>query len=235
MGYYWVITFLIAAIVCFYLYYIITKYRALHHIDPNGTLNLQSTDNQLLDSWYEKYAVTNSINFDLQDIACKLLHRLFNITVDKNLLVIGDGITNKLLPNENLGPNDKVFDLRSFIGINLQIVLIHDKFLRKKLILRNHPDIVFLNGLINNNLDTLALGYIQKILKLRWEKILETGNPNILNNGDSFLLLKVNDIPNVTSFKTHHGERINLLCSDIIFGELIKRLKHTNSPMPINL
>lgn len=234
MSYYWIITFLIAAVVCYYVYYIITKHRSLniHQLDPNGKLDLQSTSNQLLDSWYEQYAVTNSINFDLQDIACKLLERLFKITVDKNLLVIGDG---NLLAEENLSHNDKVFDLRSFIGINLQIVVVHDKHLRKKLILRNQPDIVFLNGLINNNLDTLALGYIQKVLKFRWEKILETGNPNILNNGDSFLFLKVNDIPGVASFTTPHGERINLLCSDIVFNELIKRLKHTTLPIPANL
>lgn len=224
------ITFLIAIIALVYIYLVITKYNSLSRIDPREELHLENCTNELLEDWYKKNVGVGLVgNFDLQDLASKILENVYGENkINKDLLVIGNDISNEIEQRQEKGQGlnqgDTIFDLRSKIGVNLEIGVIKDDSLRKSLILKNSPDIVFLNGIINNNLDILAKNYISQILDFRWKKILELNIPTN-NDSGSFLYLKTNEMKNVKSLKTPRGERINLLCSDIKFKSLLERLK----------
>lgn len=230
MGYiYYLITATILAITLFYINHIITSYnqvklRSLYHVDK--VLSLHTTENAILDLWYIKKSVTSLVTlFDIQELASQLLLKIYNISVDKNLLVMSDNLSDKLINVH------QIYDLRSTIGINIEIAVVDDDDLRKKVIIKtldDDIDIGFLNGVINNDLYSLTKTYVPKILESRWQKILSGGfDGYIPNDNKSFIYIK-NDIDleklNIKSLPTKFGQRINLLCSDLDFNSLLERL-----------
>jgi hypothetical protein len=101
--------------------------------------------------------------------------------------------------------------------------------------------------IMNSDLDLIAHDTLKEILQFRWDQISKLNDPNILNidgNG-SYAYLRVPEntslkddtieiMTGITAAVTPRGARINLLCSNYEFEELIKRwsqyLSNTISP-----
>lgn len=133
--------------------------------------------------------------------------------------------------------NDCIFDLRSTVAKVGEIAIIHSSRLRNILRKNNNYDPTELDAIINSDLDLMAHDSLKEILNFRWEQIIKLNDPNLLNigtNRGSYAYLRIpnNNISDdittdimdgVTAAITSHGARINLLCSNLEFEELMKR------------
>jgi len=226
MSYFLLITFIVALIAIFYIWYITLDLRS---IPDDKILSLETDENKLLQQWFQNNITPSIIpNLDANEVAAKFLRRMFNIEVDSNLLVLGTNITiplNHKLSSQYQPGSDIIFDLRSMVGVTGNIMVIHDPNLRSQLRRNNNYDPSLLDTMMDKGADLVAREYIVKVLEYRWNKLLELNDPNILNNKGSYLYLRDCQIPNVTTFTAKYGNktRINLLCTDLEFETLLKR------------
>ena len=246
MSYYLFITLAIAIIAILYVWYMT---RGINSIPDATTLLLNTTDNYLLADWYKHY-LKPSLVFDVNEneVAVRLLQRLYNIQVDQNLIVTGNNIgsqyhtlTNRQISNDVTNTNiDTIYDIRSAIGVNTDIALIHNERLRNTLRRNNTSDFSSeILPIMESELEIVAKDYLDQVLKYRWGKIIELNDDRVTNNNDSkiamglydtFLYLRECNIPNIESATTPMGFRINLLCGDLEFETLIKRWKSVLEP-----
>ena len=225
MSYYLVISFAVALIAVIYIWWVT---RGLGTISDDTILLLNTTDNYLFAEWY-KHHIKPSFDFNINEyeIAARLLHSLYDIEVDPNLIVIGNDIASQYhkLTRKYL-PSDSIYDIRSAIGINTEIALIYDDRLRS--ILRRNNNLDSFNDIppiIETKLEIVAKKYLSQILKYRWNKIIELGDDRVINNSGTFLYMTACDIPNVETALTPIGFRLNLLCGNLEFETLISRWK----------
>ena len=235
MNYYLIISFLISIIAIIYIWYIT---RNISFISDSELLSLNTTDNSLLSNWYKRYAKPSFTFFiDEYLTASTLLKRLYNIEIDPNNLVIGENLSSQYynITHQHLLPFSSdtsysshlnyLFDIRSSIGLNYDIAIIHNPRLLSLLRRSNTIDLSETISIIDNELDIIAKNYLSQILKYRWDKINSISDINILNTSGSFLYLRHCNIPNIETVSTSLGFRINLLCSDLEFETFINRWK----------
>lgn len=239
MGYYLIIMIIVAMLAIAYAWYISRNFNSI----PNDKILLLDTDDDhILSSWYE-YNIKQmlSVNVDDNELASRVLHRIYNIEISPDLLIIGSDISLQYLrikksniSNKYSPDVDCIFNLRDSIGKNLEIAIIRDSKIRN-IIKRvtNTGDITDLYSIVDSGLDIIARDYLKNVLKYRWEKITELNDSNVLNTEGSFLYLKDSIISNVQTATTPYGNRINLLCKNLDFDTLLKRWKLNIVESPI--
>jgi len=193
-----------------------------------------------------KIHIKQLFNVDLTDqqIASNLLEKLYNILIPHNNLVIGKNIdkqykaiTGKNILNIAYGTEyadnyiDKLFNLRDVSGKDCQIAIIHDKTLRNKLLYSNNYDLNELKSFLDSGIEDTTRNFITEVLNNRWSLINEINTPNIINSNGSFLYLNNIENLNIKALKTPEGFRVNLLCRELEFQALIKRLKSESQPL----
>lgn len=222
---------IVAIIAVAYVWYSVYCY---NHIPDNTLLILDGEQNKIFDIW-DKPQVTDTFNLDIshEQIAAKLLSRLYNIDLDPELLTIGENIHNEYtrLTGEKLppGPVDEgncLFNLRDIIGASGEIAIIHDSQVRQDIYRDINYDAAKIDAIITQQLDLPARDYLRDILKYRWGKLTQVGYSNLINDQGSYAYVRNIEIPNVQMAEIDGGKRINLLCSDPEFEALIKRWKN---------
>lgn len=230
MGYYLVFTFIIAIIAIIYIWY---ASREINSISDDKILSLETREDRILSNWY-KQNIKPSFNFDLDEnvIAAKFLHRIYDLEINPDLLVIGTDLASQytslsqqsLISGMNHTPaSDCIFDIRSSIGKEGEIAIIHDVRIRSILRNNNNYDPIELNAVLEYELDIIARDYLKTVMKYRWDKLIQLNNPNLINKEGTFAYFTDFNIPNVQTANTKQGVRINLLCTDLEFETLIKR------------
>jgi len=235
MNYYLIISFVISIIAIIYIWYIT---RNISFISDNELLPLNTTSNSLLSNWYKKYAKPSFTFFiDEYLTASTLLKRLYNLEIDPNIILIGENLSSQyynitrqhLLPfssDTSYSPHlNYLFDIRSSIGLNYDIAIIHNPRILSLLRRTNTIDLSETISILDNELEVIAKNYLSQILKYRWDKINSIPDTNILNTTGSFLYLRHCNIANIETISTPFGFRINLLCSDLEFETFINRWK----------
>lgn len=227
--YFLVVTILLLISAIIYVWYVSIPYRYISDDDP---LILNTEEDRLVSNWYAQN-IKHNINFDIDDIdtAHKLLQRLVNKDIDRNDIVIGFDLNSKYY-NLTRKTLKEVYDLRSMIGKPGEIAIIDDPKIRSRL--QNHDiDFSEIKQIIDSDLDIIAYEYFQKVLKYRWDKLLELQDNNLINSSGSYAYIK-HDVQssddnivlfdNVIAYNFKPGvARINLLCKDIEFETLLTR------------
>lgn len=205
MSFYVFCGILLGIAIVIYLWYL---YSSIKRINDNDVLSLNSDIDMILTPWFisqtknKRYG--SQLNLEqFEDLPSMLLKQLFNI----------DGKDKAQIIKYNGGK----YNLRDIIGINAEIVL-NENYNDESIF-----DTSLIKDIVDENLIDIGKEYLEKVLAHRWEKINNLNDPNVINNSGSYLYLKECNIPNVISEKTNQGYRINLLCSDLEFGALIKR------------
>ena len=230
MSYYLITSFIVAVIAICYVWYMT---RCVNTISDTTVLLLNTDDNHLLADWYNSQAKP-SLSFDIDEyvVASRLLKSLYDIQVDPDLLVIGNDLSlqyttltrSHLSTDPSNISSDTLYDIRSSIGVNTDVCLIHDPVLRNKLRLNNtSSSFIEVYPITDSGLETIARDYLTQILKYRWAKITDLNDPHIINNSGSFLYLRECNIPNIEPAPSSQGLRINLLCSNLEFETFITR------------
>ena len=199
----------------------------------NTELELYTDDDKILQQWFQDN-VKQSFNIDLtnEQIISKLISKIYNFEVDPKNIIIGTKldkryfyITKRKISTTFSDKEDCILYLRSIIGINYEICIIHssnnvyDKLSNSQ----NDINLFYLNDIIESNLEKTGYDHIRKVLNIRWDRILTANNSLERTSDDSFLYLKDN-IPNLVSHPTSKGNRVNLLCNNVEFEALMYRL-----------
>lgn len=223
---------IVATIAILYVWYATSN---LYYISDDTILVLSGDEHKALDNWY-KQNIIPTLSFDLNEnvVAMKFLSSIFNADFDSKLLVIGEGLREKYrqivkrdISNE-IGDNDCLISIRDIIGINGEIAIIHNDRLREIMRSKLYYDPKMLSDILENKYEKLLQDYMQRLLKYRWDKIKELHDDNVINNSGSYLYLKDVNIDNVES----NNGRINLLCTDAEFENLIIRWKNKLNTLP---
>ena len=175
-------------------------------------------------------------------VGTNLIHKFYEVARNDDIAII----TSKYIPKSN----NYIFDLRSILGIPNEIAIINNSYIRQLMKKNNNANLTQLDEIMDSELASTSYNYLSSVLKYRWQKI-KSLNMQILNNEGSYLYLDTNafnqniinekqvrlygddgqfniddDIlyNNINGLRTNQGIRINLLCSDIDFEELINRL-----------
>lgn len=227
-----IITIIIAVIIVWYIS------SNIKEKSDNAELELNTDEDKILQQWFEDNKKL-SFNIDLtnEEIIAKLIKRIYDFDIDPRNLIIGTNleqeyynITKNKIQTKISDKKDCILYLRSIIGINYEVCIINSSNnLFNKLSSKVSDDINlnFLNDIIDSNLEKTAYDHIRKVLNIRWERISEINNNNILerSSNDSFLYLNPkHDIPNLITDSTVKGDKVNLLCNNIEFEGLIYRL-----------
>lgn len=260
------IIFTIVLILIAWLY---SKY--LSYYNSNKVLSLESDDDELLTDWYKsniKPIYTVELNNTI--IAAKYISQIYNIDIDPSLLVVGQNLSDKfinIISSNNFNTKDQklfmssnindissiikdnniLFDIRSSLGINCDIAIIHNSNLRNKLQKDSLYDLYTLDSILETNHALAVHKYLSNELNARWDVISSINLPNILNNNGSFVYLKVDPnfysdkyyntvitiFDNIQATMTPKGARINLLCSHNNFKLLMTRLSQYNIPLMV--
>jgi hypothetical protein len=203
----------------------------------NTELSLNTDDDKILAQWLQENK-KQTFNYSLsnEEIVSKLIKKLYDFDVDHKNIIIGHNLkqeyynlTKNEIQTKFSEEQDCILYLRSIIGINYEICIINSSNIINELSnSQNDINLYFLNDIIESNLEKTAYDHVRKVLNIRWGRILETKNNDILerNSDDSFLYLKSNHtIPNLISYHDESKkDRINLLCNNVEFEALIHRL-----------
>jgi hypothetical protein len=267
MSYFLVFFAMITLIFIFYVWYV-TRYT--HSIPDNQLVPLNTDDDKILIHWYNAYInhVFDFQNTDLE-IAAKYLRRIHKLEINPNLLIVGTNLEEQYtkITGDKLEPKysfeieksksdteidpridkvDCIFDIRSTLGKNGEIAVIHNPRIRNILYRTNNLNLSEVNSIIDNDMDLTARDHIGEVLKFRWEQIRQLNDHDIINTKSqqgSYLYLRVPNesttepsnqglnektitvLKSVAAMSTPRGARINLLCSNYEFESLIKRWK----------
>lgn len=251
MSYFLVVLIVIAIIAILYVWYI-TKYQnAISDSDP---LKLDTDENKLIGEWYKNnLSPTYDFTTTTYEIAAKFLKIIHKITTDPTLIVVGDDLNNQYYNltkihlineptkvdeyvrlneptkvNESNLSSDCIFHIRDVFGIPGEIAIIYDEDIRKQLRSQNdNYDLLKLNNIMTMDPEGFISSYLQNVLNARWKQLLELNNPNISNNSGSYLCIDEADtnLPeNIIATRSNSSAKINLLCTNLEFEALIKRL-----------
>jgi len=217
----------------------------------NAELILDTDEDKILFQYLEENKKIHlNVNLTNEAIIAKLIKKIYDFNVDIDHIIIGNNVDGNNLEEQyynitkkNIGTKfseneDCLLYLRSIIGINYQVCIINSsKNLYNKLISSNIQDddinLCFLNDVIDSNLEKIAYDHIRKVINIRWQKILEINDKLERTVDDSFLYLD-NNIPNLISYSTSKGNRINLLCNNTEFEALMYRLR-SNKPTELQI
>jgi hypothetical protein len=259
MSYFLVASLLVALLAILYVWYI-TRWRDA--IPDTQPVPLETEDDKLLVHWYNMQ-LTHSYDSHPDDIAiaATFLQRIYNIQIDPGFLVIGTNLSDQYrntsvetiynTSQSNLDPvqRDYIFDIRSVLGKNGEIAIIHNPQIRNRLYQANNLDMSEINTIMSHELDLPARDYFREVLQHRWKQIRQLNDRNVLNSQQqegSYLYLvavevvidaALGTVPpdntvivfspqntgGVTATIAPNGARINLLCTDLEFETLMKR------------
>lgn len=230
MSYYLVISIVVAIIAVVYMWYMT---RGINSIPDTTILMLNTTDNYLLADWYKHYTKPSfAFNTNECEVAARLLERLYDIQVNPNLIVIGNDLASKYntLTHRHLSVDvtntnvDTIYDIRSAVGVNTEISLIHNHRLRNELRrITSSDSFNEIYPIVESELEIIARDYLKQVMKYRWDKIMELNDNRVINNNGTFLYMRECNIPNIETTITSIGIRINLLCTNLEFETLIQR------------
>lgn len=223
---------MVAILAVVYIFLVTKQYR---YYPVEKTLKLDDTGDKLLSNYYRNN-VNDIISYDNTDTetASTLIKRLYNITIDPSLIVVGQDIDKQYYNETNVHlvniaskddfkiGTDCIIYIRDKIALEGEIAIIYNKRLCKKLFNHNRYDLSMVQKVINNNLDVIVNKYLEEVLAFRWNKLKELP---LINSHGSYAYFKEKDFTfdNVDGYRDNNVVRINLLCSDIEFDTLIKR------------
>lgn len=232
-----IVTCVIAVIALVYVLYVYKNYAS---ISDDVVLQLQTTEDKLATPWY-KSNVKQSMDFtEDHEIAKIFIQRNMDMDVDSNLLVLGYNLKQQYVALGGKGAHDYFWNIRDIVGYPGEIALVHDPRIRNAMHKTNNLNLTELKAIMDDDLETLAKPFIEKVLQYRWDKLESLNNQTFLNKSGSYLyidpsVLKTTQPPdkterdvalpgNITAHMTEQGIRVNLLCNELEFETLIKRL-----------
>jgi hypothetical protein len=251
MDNYLLVLAIISIISIIYVWYVTMN---LNYIADDEYVYLHTDEDKIATKWYENN-ITHSIQTEIIDdlvTAEKFLQRVCDIEVDKNLIVIGENLedqynylTKNTLSTKYDPDADCIFDIRSLIGKKGEIAIIHDKNILGKMRRNNNFDLSEVASVMDSNLDKITKTYFPIMINDRWKKLLQLNDPNLMNGEGSYAYYKisstekdiVNLFGNVTAATVRHNNslaRINLLCDDTEFKNLLKRWEASLDFLPKN-
>lgn len=242
--------------------------RGLNSVADDAIIPLQTNEDKQLQNWYKSSIVPSiDLTIDELEIAAKYLQRVYKLEISPDLLVVGNNLQlqyyeltkdhdpiKAFLPYKYEPDKDCVFDLRSSLARPGEIAIIHDDKLRQKLRQQNNVNLDDIALIMNSELDEIAHNYLTNMLNFRWEQINSLQDPNVLNNGGSYLYYRLpegkpenssnNDevttiLDKVAVLNSRADElplgRMNLLCNNYEFEVLMIRWKKYLSERTIGL
>lgn len=241
MSYFLIGAIIIAVLAVLYVWYVT---RGKNSIPDDATILLDTEDDKLLHHWYDNNIQPDyDFNVDDVEIAVKYLLRVHEIEVDPSLIVVGSNLAAKYvylvqesLPTNYSAGSDCLFDIRSHLGINGEIAIIHNPKIRANLQRDCTGDLTTIRLIMNNEMDIIARDFLRETLRLRWEQILALNDPSVVNREGSYLYVRTPEdtanlaqpviiLNKVRALKTPQGARINLLCTNLEFETLMARWK----------
>lgn len=236
--------------------------RGLNSVADDAIIPLNTSEDKQLQNWY-KSNIEPSIDLTINEfeIAAKYLQRVHKLEISPDLLVVGNNLQlqyyeltkdhdpiKAFLPYKYEPDKDCVFDLRSSLARPGEIAIIYDDKLRQKLRQKNNVNLDDIALIMNSGLDEIAHNYLTGMLNFRWEQINSLKDPNVVNNGGSYLYYRLpkglpeglpegsNDDEGVTTIldkvavlNSRSDElplgRMNLLCNNYEFEALMVRWK----------
>lgn len=180
-------------------------------IPDNQLLILDSSENVAL-----LFPPPTYSDIDQGQLASRVLETIYNVTASPDDCIIGTNLSGE------------VYNLRDTIGVDLQIAVNKDR--RRPIHQSNATDndnIGVLGELDEKNQLQLANNFISKLLEKRWEQIKSYFCDILEPRGGSYLYLS-SQPRGIKGHQTTNGVRINLLCTDMEFITLIKRLLPKN-------
>lgn len=221
---------LIAAIVLVAIWWYATReYRG---VPDDRVLDLSGSGTPaVISSWYDQHlkpALDAPAN---AEVGARLISRLFHMDVPPQHIIIGTDLDVEYQRLTGADPiinpvertDEAIYNLRDLIGRPLQIAVIADRRLRRRMA-ANSTDGADLHAIMESGLDVLARDHLREILKHRWGLLVDLRDSRILNRGGSYVYVENFDLPGVTTHEMPDGcHRIDLLCSETEFAGLISR------------
>lgn len=202
--------------------------RRLHYIPDDTVIHLNTDEDKVLHPWYQSVVQDHAYNFDLRsnEVAAQFLRVLHEREVDPELLVMGEDLNlqyHRL--TRQLLPRDSIISVRDSLGIPGEIAIVQDPVVRARLRANNEYDANYLAQVLRTeDVPGIARNYLRQVLDFRWTKLRELNLSMIENDGGSYAYVSDWTVPNVEVAVSKLGQRANLLCSDIEFSNLLKRL-----------
>jgi hypothetical protein len=207
--------------------------RRLHYIPDDTVIYLNSDEDKVLHPWYQSVVYDHAYDLDLHsnEVAAQFLSIVHGREVNPELLVMGEDLnlqyhrlTHQLLPH------DSVISVRDALGIPGEIAIVEDESVRARLRAHNEYDANYLAHVLRSDgVAVIARDYLRQVLDFRWNKLRELNLSVIENDGGSYAYVRDWTVPNVAVAVSKLGQRANLLCSDVEFSNLLKRLAKAGS------
>lgn len=259
MSYFLIASIVIAMLAILYVWYVT---RGLNSVADDAIIPLNTSEDKQLQNWY-KSNIEPSIDLTINEfeIAAKYLQRVHKLEISPDLLVVGNNLQlqyyeltkdhdpiKAFLPYKYEPDKDCVFDLRSSLARPGEIAIIYDDKLRQKLRQKNNTNLDDIALIMNSGLDEIAHNYLTGMLNFRWEQINSLKDPNVVNNGGSYLYYRLPEglpeglpkgsgddegvttiLDKVAVLNSRSDElplgRMNLLCNNYEFEALMIRWK----------
>ena len=240
MDLYFIVLIMVTIIVVLYMWYV-TRWK--NYISDSEPLHLEGEENNIISNWYKLYS-TAPLDMTLDDIniAVKYLAKVHNLNIFESEMVVGNDLdiqyyekTGKKLSLIYRDDLDCIFDLRTELGKNIEIAVIRDTKIRKKLYRDNTLHISEINRILDSDIAITAKRYMKSILDERWDKIKKVNSDGVVNTYGSYLYLKSDFIyGDIITAESPYGKRINLLCSDLDFEIFLNRWKSNENEINRN-
>jgi hypothetical protein len=220
--------FLIFFFVCMVLLILAMWYHAsaYNKIPDNQVLMLDTNENTAL-LFPEP---SNIIDIDRGQLGVRALQQVYKISASINDVCLGTDLQHKYrsITGKNLQSSD-IFYLRDTIGVNLEIAIVRDRQVHTAMERTMGDDsnsIGIVADLLERNQLNLAHNFITKLLADRWNKIRTSDHRmlEIEDPQDGSYLYVSNEPRGVQGYNMGNQVRINILCTDIEFATLHKRL-----------
>lgn len=161
--------------------------------------------------------------------------RYFNLMVSPSIIFITDDLdaiqknyfreTEKNLPSyQGTTVYDCYIDLREMIGIPSYLILINDAETHFNVTKNVCSTEKYLASVISRDKYLELPSHLQDIINRRWLDIFNLNDDSLVNFGGSYAYLKT-PIPGITLNQVQDYYRVNLLCDEDDYSELIKAWK----------
>lgn len=205
-----IISLLIVALIFFV--YVWWKTKDKRVFPETRILDLTMNNCLQVDTWIRNNITMTTYDPDFKATMATFLKNIFQLDVDKNLLLYSDTSLPYPEINSTWNSNRGILSLREVIGISGYIIYGSTKSSQCDL----------LSSIVNSKADLLLNKYIGELLDKRWRVISQS---ELLINNKSGSYLYINDLPpNIIGHQEADQYRLNLLSSDLEFTTMIKRL-----------
>jgi hypothetical protein len=181
-------------------------------LPENEIIDLSTSENALMKDWLQYYQKP-SYDWQLssQEVGARFLRTVLNKEVDSDKVVLDTNVSSFQAL--------ETYDLRSLIGIPGQIAILDSP-------VKHSANGFDLHEMLESDLVEPAKEFITAVLEQRWQLLRENFPHTLIDNGlNSYAHFTEWHVPNV---KLAEDNRMNLLCTDLEFNNMLLRAKKTS-------